>query len=111
MAEVWRTRDRLGREVALTDAGWNHIVAERKGAPPAPAEIRSAVESPDLVTADPTFPRRENHYRSRRMGRGGRFLKVVVRYQPVPPDGTWAGEVITAYSARRVKPGEEQLWP
>ena len=111
MAHVWRTRDRFGREVALTDAGWNHIVAERQGAPPTPDEIREAGESPDGVTADATFPRRENFYRSRQTGRGGRFLKVVVRFQPVPPDGTWAGEVITAHPARRIKPGEDQLWP
>ena len=111
MAAVWRTRDRFGRELVLTDVGWGHIVAKRKGEPPAPDEIREAVESPDFVTVDATYPRRENSYRSRRPGRGGRFLKVVVRFQPVPPDGTWAEEVITAYPAQRIKPGEDQRWP
>ena len=38
-------------------------------------------------------------------------MKVVVNYRPVPPQGTWEGEVITAYHARRPKSKEAQLWP
>lgn len=109
MPETWRTRDRIGRHVVLTDAAWSHIVTKRNGAPPDPSEIRAAVEDPDFVAADAAFPRRESCYRRRRSGAGGRYLKVVVRYHPTPPDGTWAGEVITAYPTRGIKPGEERL--
>ena len=111
MADVWTMRDRRGRVVALTADGWKHILVERRGAPPAAGEIRKTVEDPAFVTADSTFPRRENYYRRRQREGGGRYLKVVVRYRPVPPDGTWAGEVITAYPTRGMKPMEEQLWP
>lgn len=109
MPETWRTRDRVGRHVTLTAAGWSHIVTKRKGAPPNPNEILAAVEAPDFVTADVAFPRRESYDRRRQPGAGRRYLKVVVRYHPTPPDGTWAGDVITAYPTRGVKPGEERL--
>lgn len=111
MDDTWRTRDRAGRHVASTGAGWSHIVTRREGVAPDPSEILAAVENPDFVTADADFPRRESYYRRRRSGAGGRYRKVVVRYHPTPPDGTWAGEVITANPTRGGKPGEERLPP
>lgn len=71
MATIWRTVDRAGRGVSLTDAGWNHIVVERKGNAPSPAEIRAAVEAPDFVNADADHDHRENHYRRLGTGRDG----------------------------------------
>ena len=102
MADIWRTTDRLGREVTLTEAGWAHIVRQRRDAVPTQDEVRAAVADADLIVADVDFPRRRNHYRRRPAG--GRYLKVVVNYRPVPPQGTWAGEVVTAHPAHRPKP-------
>jgi hypothetical protein len=42
---------------------------------------------------------------------GQGFLKVVVQYRPVPPQGTWAGEVITAYRGKKRKSREVLLEP
>ena len=108
MATIWRTTDRMGREVELTDTGWAHILAERGEASPSAAEVRAAVEAPDFVNADAVYAHRENHYR--RFGAGGRYLKVVVQYRPVPPQGTWAGDVVTTYPTNRVKRKERRLW-
>jgi len=109
VASIWRTRDRLGRAVEFTAEAWDQSVLERTGEPPTIAAIRSAVESPDLVTADADFPRRECHYRWK--STAPLRLKVVVRSFPLPPSGTWVDEVVTAYSDRNAKPQEAPLWP
>ena len=109
MATVWRTRDRLGRAVVVTEADWQHIVAQRAPAVPSLGDIRAAVETPDVVNADARYPRRENH--CRRAGAAGSYLKVVVAYRPVPPQGTWAGRVVTAYHTGTFPQKEQNLWP
>lgn len=109
MAAIWRIRDRLGRVVVLTDAGWDHIVAEHGDVAATWAEVRSAVEFPDRVMADARFAHRENHYRQ--IGPWGLSLKGVIGYRPESPLGTWVGEVVTAFRTRRVKREERQLWP
>jgi hypothetical protein len=58
-------------------------------------EVRAAVEHSDLVVRDVGYPHREIHYRRTPSGQG--WIRVVVNYRPVPPQGTWAGEIITAY--------------
>jgi hypothetical protein len=70
--------------------------------------IRPAIEQPGYITQDADYPHRENYYRRTVSGR--RFVKVV-EYRPVPPQGTWVGEVITAYLVRKIKGKEAQLWP
>ena len=111
MAVIKRLRDRAGREVVLTEARWAHILREHNELAGRRAEIRATVELPEFVSADADNAHRENHYR--RLGPNEPFLKVVVHYRPVPPQGTWEGEVITAHQVgtRRVKRREQQLWP
>ena len=86
MATVWRTTDRLGREVVLTEAAWAHIIGEPKEMAGREADVLAAVRAPGRVTRDAGYRRRENHYRRTPSGR--RWLKVVVRYRPVAPQGT-----------------------
>ena len=109
MEEVWRTRDRAGREVVLTGIRLAHILHQHQDMVALLAEVRRAVEACDLVTRDIRYAHRECLYR--RFGGDRRWMKVVVHYRPVPPQGTWAGEVITAFPARRVDPKEVPLWP
>ena len=95
MAAIWRTRDRLGRDVELTETRWAHILEEHETQMTGrEADVRAAVEQPDFVTVDDGNPRRECHYRGQ--GPDRPKLKVVVGYEPVPPPGNWAGRVITA---------------
>ena len=109
MADIWRTRDRAGREVTLTTAAWAHILAQHAEMAGRQADVRAAVEAPGLVVRDPQYSRRKRCYRRTPSGR--RWLKVVINYAPVPPQGTWAGEIVTAHFVREPDPKEEQLWP
>ena len=109
MATIWRTRDRLGREVVLTEERRRHILRKHPAMAGRLGEVRAAIAGPDFVNRDAAYPRRENHYRRTPSGRA--WIKVVVNYRPVPPQGTWAGEVITAYRTEQVDPKEAPLWP
>jgi hypothetical protein len=105
--EIWRTRDRAGREVVLTSTGLDHILRRHDDMRSLLEEVRSIIEQPELVTRDLEYRHRENHY-----GRSSfdqPWIKVVVQYRPIPPQGTWAGEVITAYPVKRRDPKEEPL--
>jgi hypothetical protein len=72
-------------------------------------DVRDAIEHPDFVAQDVRYHHREVHYR--RVPSGQSLLKVVVQYRPVPPQGTWAGEVITAYRVKKRKSREVMLEP
>ena len=72
-------------------------------------EVRISIEQPDYVTRDPRYHHREIHYRRTPSGKG--WIRVVVEYRPVPPQGTWAGEIITAYRVERRKGKEVPLEP
>jgi hypothetical protein len=72
-------------------------------------EVRTAIERPDFVTRDARYRHREIYYR--RVAPGPGLLKVVVQYRPVPPQGAWVGEVITAYRVRKRKSREVLLEP
>jgi hypothetical protein len=109
MPDVWRTRDRLDRVVVLSSSRLDHIVSRHPELAGRLDEIRAAIQSPGVVTQDDGYPHRENLYAS--SGAGRAMLKVVVHYRPVPPQGTWAGEVITAHPTRRVDPKEARRWP
>ena len=109
MQEIWRTEDRLGREVIFSSRGLSHILDEHDRMADRLAAIRPTIEHPGYVTQDANYPHRENYYRRTPSGR--RYLKVVVAYRPVPPQGTWAGEVVPAYLTRKIKRQEAQLWP
>lgn len=106
---IWQTRDRRGREIAFTAAGQDHILNKDADMAELIEEIRLAIEQPDQVARDARYPRRENHYG--RIPATGRWIKVVVKHHPVEPQGTWAGEVVTAYPVPRPKPKEARLWP
>jgi hypothetical protein len=109
LAEIWRTSDRLGREVICTTDSHNHILGKHDVMADRLDAIRPAIEQPSYITRDADYPHRENYYRRTPSGR--RFIKVVVEYRPVPPQGTWTSEVITAYLSRKIKRKEAQLWP
>lgn len=70
-------------------------------------DIQVVISRPTVVTKDPKYRRRENHY-GRTSSEPG-FIKVVVQYRPVPPQGRWDGEVITSYRVRKPDPLEEPL--
>lgn len=82
MEAIWWTQDRLGREVILTTVGRDHIGDRHRQVADRLDEVRSAVEHPDFVT-----------------------------YRPVPPQGTWVGEVVTAYRVEERDEQEAQRWP
>lgn len=109
MAEIWRTWDRLNRDVIFESAARDHILAEHDEMADPLQEIPEAIEDPDVVTRDIKYRRRENHYTRPTDEKGA--IEVVVSYRPTPPQGAWAGEVITAYPVKRLKAGEERLYP
>jgi hypothetical protein len=107
LAEIWRTRDRAGREVVLTSARLDHILRRHDDMTSRLGEVRTTIEQPDLVTRDVEYRHRENHYG--RSSSNQPWINVVVQYRPVSPQGTWMGEVITAYPVKRRDPKEERL--
>jgi hypothetical protein len=109
LAEIWRTRDHLGRVVILTPAGLDHIRVRHGKFANRMDEVRGVVEHPGFVTRDRHHAHRECFYRRELSGSG--FIKVVVHYRPAPPQGTWEGEVITAYHDESPEPKEVALWP
>lgn len=102
MEVIWWTRDRLGREVTLTDEGLAHILSRRSRLASRIGEMRDAVERADHVARDVDHPHRDIHYHRRSSDRP--WLRVVVHYRPVPPQGTWVGRVITAHYFSRSVP-------
>lgn len=60
VAAIWRTQDRMGRDIELTDARWTHIMEDHENDMTGREEdVRATVERPDRVTADANDPRRE----------------------------------------------------
>jgi hypothetical protein len=109
VAEIWQTLDRLGRNVVFTPESETHILSRHSEMADRLNDIRGAIERPDLVARDAQYRHRENHYLHTSFQPP--WMKVVVHYHPVPPQGTWAGEVITAYPVKQPDPHEELLSP
>ena len=109
MAEIWSTSDHRGREVVFTLERRAHVLQRHGDMADRLDEIRATVEQPDFVTRDRGYPRREVYYRYTPSGQG--FIRVVVNYRAVPPQGTWVGAVITAFRVEGRQPEEVQLWP
>jgi hypothetical protein len=72
-------------------------------------DVRTAREHPPFIARDAIYSRRENCYLRTTYEPG--WIKVVVNYRPLPPQGIWIGEIITAYPIRRPEPQETPLWP
>jgi hypothetical protein len=106
LAEIWRTRDRFGREVYFSSARREHILQEHDDMADRLDEIQTVIEQPTVVTRDRDFRHRENHYRQIDIGKN--WVKVVVHYRPEPPQSTWEGEIITAYQVQQPDPREER---
>jgi hypothetical protein len=87
--------DHAGREVVLTPARRDHILKRHADMADRLDDVRVAVENPDHVTRDTGYHHRQNHFRRTPSGQG--WIKIVVEYRPIPPQGTWADEIITAY--------------
>ncbi len=109
MAAIWRTRDPLGREIVLNEERRDHILTRHPALAARLDEIRTTVEQPDFITRDRRFGHRENVYRRTTSAPG--WIKVVVHFRPIPPQGAWSGEVITAYYVDRRNAAEVTLWP
>lgn len=107
--EVWRTRDYLGRMTVLDRSRREHVLVRHRQLTGRLHEVRQAVENPSLVTRDLRFRHWENYYAPSTVETGQ--IKVVVHYRPVAPQGTWLGDVITAYPVREPNPREERLYP
>jgi hypothetical protein len=83
---IWEASDRFGRQITLTLQRQEHIFAEHDEMAHHLDLVRVTVEPPDFVTRDRRYPHRENCYRPEPSG--SRWIKVVVHYRPVPPQGT-----------------------
>lgn len=113
MAVIWETVDRLGRPVAMNEAGWSHIRENhqelgRGRFELVPSDIRAAVEDADEVRRGRQYSRRAIHFRQTRYE--GLRLRVVVNYRPSERAG-WVGDVITAFVTDRQYKNEVQPWP
>jgi hypothetical protein len=107
VAVLWRARDWLGRDVALTEAGLAHILDKHPEMIDYLNDVRATIAAPDFSTQDKRYRPRACLYR--RMMPNEPRTKVVVHYRPAPPQGSWAGEIITAYRTSKVAE-EEYLW-
>jgi hypothetical protein len=91
----------------FTEASRDHILQRRRDLATNLSEIREAISRPAVVTRDLKYARRECHYGFTSSPPG--MIKVVDQYRPVPPQGRWVGEVVTAYRLREPDPREEVL--
>jgi len=107
LEEVWQVQDYRGRDVLFTEASRDHILHRRRELAAILSDIREAISRPAVVTRDLTYPRRECHYGFIAAPPG--MIKGVVQYRPVPPQGRWVGEIVTAYLLREPDPREEVL--
>jgi hypothetical protein len=87
----------------------DHIISEQAELAYFMDAVRIRGERPDLVRRDRQYAHRDNHYR--RASPDRLWKKVVVNYRPVPPQGTWEGEIITAHYIDSPASKEVKLWP
>ena len=113
MADVLRCTDRWGREIVLTDECWNgHILPDRAILRGLESRLEVVLTDPYRVRRDATNPSRECFYRHRTLpGMPRLFLKVVVEFRPIGPNGVLDGSDITAFPTNHFKTGEQQIWP
>ena len=109
MDEIWRTRDNFDRVVYLSRVKLAHIRSRHKEFADRLVDIRSTIEKPDFVARHRLREHRECFYREEAPGK--ELIKVIVHYRPIPPQGTWIGEVTTAFPVGLYRPKEVKLWP
>lgn len=105
---IWETTDRLGRQVVLTDQGWEHILFQHENMANLRDRIRDAVAFADEIVRDRDYAHREIHHRKRDSSLS--WIRVIVHYRP-RESSDWIGEVITAHVTSRRDPREAPQWP
>ena len=106
--------DPYSRVVVIRRDWWVTHVLDRHPELDGHAEpVQRTIEQPDVVTRDAIYPNGTNFYRMDALpSHAGKYLKAVVGDDPNSFVGVvFVGEVVTAYPTRRVKRGEQQLWP
>lgn len=75
--------------------------------------VAITLRSLDVIARDAERDSRESYYRVGALGGhyAGLFLKVSVQFVTPDENGAIQGTVITAYPTRRIKQGEDMLWP
>ncbi len=106
---IWSTTDRLGRLVVLSDAGWQHIYRRHGDTVEDPEMVKAVIQGAERIVADAVYPHRSIHVAA--LGNPSLPMRVVVHYRPEPPDGTWIGDVVTAFRGRPPKDGGRTQWP
>jgi hypothetical protein len=71
--------------------------------------VRVELEQADAVVRDAVYLHREIHLAA--LGKPELPVRVVVHDHPVAPDGTWVGEIVTAFRGRPPKAGGMRRWP
>lgn len=100
---LFHTHDPRGETVVLWENRYHNHIRKHEGI--TVAMIQTAVEEPEIITRDTTYPLRDNYY-----ARGldpdvpEDWVKVCVEFS------SDEGKVITAFFTDRPKPEEDILW-
>lgn len=98
---LFSTTDPLGRNVELTDTCYaSHIIFEHPDMDDID-EIEQTIRRPEYITQDVIDSHRRIYYRTYRRRPQRWLIKVVVEGR----------EVVTAYRVKRLKQGENIVWP
>lgn len=90
---VWEAIDPDGREVALTDEGWAHVIAGHPYVGIAPSDVVEIVARPDARMRGPQ--RGEEWFYRRGMG-PSEWIRVVVHFEH------GRGPIVTAFPRRAI---------
>lgn len=102
------TADYEGVEVTCTSEQWALKVGDvRPELGGRRQEVIEAIEHPDIVLQDRDFPGRKHHVR--RIERG-LYLKVVVAYRYDREIDALVGSLLTVFTHRRFREGDEVLY-
>jgi hypothetical protein len=106
MSIKFEALDPRGRKVVCTVDRWNeHILRHHPFMEGWEAEVQNAIEHPYMGIYQDAQRADRNVYYQIKKGKE-RYIKVVVRF-----DERGLGEVITAFTASNLKPGEKLIWP
>lgn len=105
--------DRLGREIVLYEDTWyDHILVDHPRMANRVDALEQTITRPDRITRDRFIPERECYYRTGILPPPDKryYLKVVIEFVGVGPDGIERGIVVTAYPSPHIAPDEAHLW-